>query len=73
MALSLPEHVCLVQGSPGVHSEGPHFSYESERLEKEIAHLSARSVYTALLGCTPVPGQFWTMHDNITKQLGNVS
>ena len=72
MALSLPEHVCLVQSSPGVHSEGPHF-YESERLEKEIAHLSARSVYTVLLGCTPVPGQFWTMHDNITKQLGNVS
>lgn len=39
----------------------------------EIAHPSARSVYIPLFGCTPVPGQFWTMHDNITKQLGNVA
>lgn len=33
MALSLPEYVCLVHGSPGVCFECPHFLYESERLE----------------------------------------
>lgn len=39
----------------------------------EVAHPNVRSVYISLLGHTPVPGQFWTVHDNITKQLGNVS
>lgn len=43
------------------------------KARNEIAHPSARSVYISFLGCTPVPGQFWTMHDSITKQLGNVS
>lgn len=50
-----------------VRSECLHF------YELESAHLSVRSVYISLLGRAPVPGQFWTMHGSITKQLGNVS
>lgn len=66
-ALSLPECECLARGSPGLRSECLHF------YELEIAHLSVRSVYISLLGRAPVPGQFWTVHDSITEQLGNVS
>lgn len=36
MALSLPEYVCVAHGSPGVHFECPHLSYESERLEMRL-------------------------------------